>query len=205
MKNLIKINSLSWMFMSAVTLLSVSAYAQSTTTQTTTTTTTSKTTATDNKAEASTDANMLVEAYSSGMSEIKLAENVKARTVSDEVKTMAGTMITAHTELNNQIRALASTRKVTLPSELSKMQQAEIDILSKKSGMDLDDKYVDMLVSSHKKSVALYEKGSKAEDADIRTFFAENLPKVKEHLDMATDLKERMKVKESEERKSNMN
>jgi putative membrane protein len=151
------------------------------------------------------DANLLVEAFSSGMMEIKLAESIKSRTVIEDVKKISSTMIAAHTDMNNQIRQLAAAKKISLPTELTKAQADDLEAFNKKSAVDVNEEYVDLLVASHKKSVDLYEKGTKAEDADIRALFVKGLPVVKEHLSMATSLNEKMNKMDQEQRRSDSN
>ncbi len=151
------------------------------------------------------DANLLVDAFSSGMMEIRLAESIKARTVMEDVKKIAATMISTHTDMNNRIRQIATNKKISLPTELTKSQADDLEAFNKKSAVDVNEEYVDMLVASHKKSVDLYEKGTKAEDADIRALFVKGLPIVREHLQMATSLDEKMNQMDKEQRRSDMN
>ena len=151
------------------------------------------------------DANLLVDAFSSGMMEIKLAESIKSRTVVEDVKKIAATMISAHTDMNNQIRQIAANKKISLPTELTKAQANDLDAFNKRSAVDVNEEYSDLLVASHKKSVDLFEKGSKAEDADIRALFVKGLPVVREHLNMATELNQKMNKMEQEQRRSDMN
>ena len=132
---------------------------------------------------------LVTDAYSSGIAEVRIAENVQNRTTSPEIKALAATMISDHSTLNAKLKTLAANEKITLKTELTSEQQNDLDKLQKKSGMDLDAAYVDMLVSSHKKSVDLYEKGSRCDDdAEIRAYFAEALPKIKSHLEHVTRL-----------------
>ena len=150
------------------------------------------------------DANLLVDAYSSGMLEIKMAESIKGRTVMEEVKNISTTMIAAHTDMNNQIRKIAASKKISLPTELTKGQADDLEAFNKRSAVDVNEEYVDLLVASHKKSVDLFEKGSKAEDPEIRAFFMNGLPTVREHLQMAQNLDEKMNSLDKEQRKSDM-
>ncbi|MDQ3051677.1 MAG: DUF4142 domain-containing protein [Bacteroidota bacterium] len=139
------------------------------------------------------DADLLVEAYSSGMMEIRVAENVKGRTVSPELKELANRLEAEHNDLNNQILELAEKMSITLPAQLTEGQLKDVDNIAKKSGMDLDKAYIDMLVASHKKLEMLFEKGAKCEDSEISALFAAGLPRIKEHLEMAMNIKNSQK------------
>src|SRR5688572_17037446 len=80
------------------------------------------------------DEKLVAEAYNSGVAQIKVAESVKARTVSAEIKDITITMITDHANLNNKLRALAGSKNILLNSKLTSSQQKDIENLEKKIG-----------------------------------------------------------------------
>jgi putative membrane protein len=186
MKNLLKLS-----FMMSIALISMTSMAQTNTKK-------DAQNRNEEKFDDASDAKLLVNAYASGMAEVNLAEAVKSKTASDEIKNTSAMVITDHTDLNNQVRALASKKRISLPTQLSTAQQNEIDAITKYTGMEMDEAYIEQLIASHKKSEMLYEKGTKAEDAEIRAYFEKALPKIKQHLEMVTALKENMKTKDKE-------
>ncbi len=132
------------------------------------------------------DAKYVVDAYADGMMEIRMAERVQGRLLTDDAKHVAEMMIKEHTALNNEMRALAEQKQISLPTELTKNQQDDIDDCAKKTGIDLDKKYLDKTVSMHRNAIDLFEKANdKVNDADVRNAFATALPKLRNHLDMA--------------------
>ncbi len=194
MKNLIKSSAIVGAGVMTCMFLSLNSFAQTNTQK-------DAKEVNEDKFKNTKDADLLVEAYSSGMMEIRVAENVQGRTVSPELKEMASRLVADHTEMNDQIRALAEKMNVTLPSQLNEAQLKDVDNIAKKSGTDLDRAYTEMLVASHKKSEMLFEKGAKCEDSEISALFAAGLPKIKEHLEMAMSLKNSQK----QDDKSGMN
>lgn len=140
-----------------------------------------------------TDAKYVVDAYVGGMIEIRMAERVKDRLMTEDAKHVAEMMITEHTAMGNEMRALAATKQISLPTELTKNQQDDIDDLAEKTGMDLDKKYLDKTVSMHRNAIDVFEKGNdKANDADVKNAFATALPKLRNHLDMAITARDRV-------------
>ena len=134
---------------------------------------------------AETDAKYVVDAYTDGMIQTRMAERVKGMLTTQDAKSVADMMITEHTAMNNDMRALATKKNISLPTELSKNQQDDIDDVAKKTGMDLDEKYLDKVVSMHRDAVDLCEKAvEKVTDPEIQTAFATGLPKLRTHLDM---------------------
>ncbi len=198
MKNLFKVNSFHYITLVLFAALTYTANAQTNT----------KNEAQENNEAKFLDADdskLLVDAYSSGMLEIKLAESIKTRTVMDEIKTLAGTIIATHTDINKQIRELATKNKISLPTQLTKAQQNDVDNFNNQSAVDVNEEYVDLLVTSHKKSLDLFEKGTEADDTDIRALFVKGLPTIREHHDMANNLNDNMKKQDQEQRKSDTN
>jgi putative membrane protein len=140
-----------------------------------------------------TDAKYMVDAYADGLMEIRMAERMKDRLTTDDAKHVAEMMITEHTAMGNEMRALAAQKQISLPTELTKNQQDDIDDCAKKTGIDLDKKYLDKTVSMHRNAIDLFEKGNdKANDADVKNAFATALPKLRSHLDMAITARDRV-------------
>jgi putative membrane protein len=140
------------------------------------------------------DAQFVVDAYSAGLVEINMAQRAKELAVTSEAKSTADMMISAHTQMNADLAALADKKVITVPSALNDNQTKEINSLAEKKGRDFDEAFADKLVSSHKDAVSLFEKASTtASDQDIRNLFSTNLPTIRQHLDMATNLQDQLK------------
>jgi putative membrane protein len=95
-------------------------------------------------------------------------------------------MVDDHSRANDQLRQLASSRGVELPTDLDRSARREYDKLSKLSGADFDREYMKHMVSDHKKDVKDFEKEAKSgKDADVKSFAGSTLPTLQEHLQMA--------------------
>jgi len=141
-----------------------------------------------------TDAQYLVDAYSAGLVAINLAQRAKDLAVTTEVKNLAETMITAHTNLNADIAVLAARKQISIPDALNNDQTNEITSLCEKRGRDFDVAYTDKMMAAHKDAISLFEKASEnATDKDIRDFFNTALPEVRSHLDMTMNVKDALK------------
>ena len=80
--------------------------------------------------------------------------------------------------------------KVTLPTALDANHQKMLDDLKAKSGKDFDTSYDQTQVKAHQEAVALFEAYAKSGDnSELKTWAAETLPHLKEHLSMAQKLK----------------
>lgn len=148
----------------------------------------------DNDGEKAAD--KLVHAFSSNLYEIRASEEAAMNAATPEVKQLAGMLIAAHTKMNEEVKAMAATKDVTLPADLSDGQRRDLEKLGEKSGMDYDKEYTDQMKSKHEKAVDFYEKtADKCDDADIRTWASSTLPEVRSHLDMVKTTCESVKNK----------
>jgi len=135
------------------------------------------------------DRKFMMEAATGGMMEVELGRLAAQQGSSDAVKKFGQRMVDDHSKANEELMQLASTKGVTLPTELDAKHKSEVTKLSKMTGADFDRAYSKMMLSDHVKDVAEFEKQStKANDADLRAFSAKTLPTLQEHLQMAQAL-----------------
>lgn len=140
-----------------------------------------------------TDAKFIVDAYAAGMKEIRVSERVKDQLATADARSLATMMISEHTAINNKLRALAASKQISLPTDLTTGEENDINDLAKKSGNDLDKAYTNALISDHEDAVKLFDKASSnALDAEIRDLFEDNLPKIRMHLEMAKTTRDKL-------------
>jgi len=158
------------------------------------TTTSSTTTTTDRQATATTtaesnlsrnDRNFFEKAAKSGMKEVAVSQSVVDRLTNPQVKQFAQMMVDDHTGANAELASLAAAKGVTLPVQDTKLA----DKWSKKTD-ELDEDYMEEMVSDHKDAVKLFEDAAKSKDAEIAAFASKTLPKLQAHFTQAKTLKE---------------
>jgi putative membrane protein len=134
------------------------------------------------------DHNFFTTAAEDGMAEVELGKLAQQKGSSEQVKSFGATMVTDHTKAGDELKALAGSKGVTLPSTPGKHQK-DIDKLGKKSGADFDRDYAKHMVDAHKKAVSLFQKTAKSSgDADVKAFAAKTLPTLQQHLEHANTL-----------------
>lgn len=129
-------------------------------------------------------------AANSDMLEIQSSQLVPQKSDTKD-KTFAEQMIKDHTETSNKMKSLVDGGKVkvNLPTKMDSAHQAKLDKLKKLDGKDFSKQYEDMQVSAHKDAVSLFERyGKGGDNAELKTFANETLPKLQEHLKMAQEL-----------------
>ncbi|WP_341918207.1 DUF4142 domain-containing protein [Hydrocarboniphaga effusa] len=122
-------------------------------------------------------------AASSNMLEIEAAKLAQTKASRPELKSFAEQMIKDHTEASQKLQALATSKGVTLPTQLLGRHQQMLDALAKdKPGKDFDKDYENKMVLTHKEAVSLFDQTAKeAKDPQVKAFAAELLPKLQQH------------------------
>jgi len=135
---------------------------------------------------SSSDRKFMEKAAQGGMAEVKLGQLAAEKGSAPEVKQFGQRMVDDHSKVNDQLKGIASTKGVTLPTEIDKSAQKEYDKLSKLSGAQFDREYMNHMVSDHKKDISDFKKeADKAKDADVKQFASSTLPTLEEHLNLA--------------------
>ncbi len=128
-----------------------------------------------------------------GMAEVELGKMAAKQAQSTEVRQFGERMVVDHTKAGDELKQLASTKKVTLPAEINPKHKEVIEKLSKLKGADFDHEYVTAMVADHEKDVAAFENAVKGGvDADVKAFAAKTLPTLKAHLQMIRDIASKM-------------
>lgn len=132
------------------------------------------------------DRKFMENAAMGGMMEVEMGKLGQQKGQGQAVKDFAGKIVTDHTKANDELKALASSKGVTLPSSVDKAHAKHTEELGKKKADRFDHEYMEDMVKDHKKDIAEFEKQAKnGKDADVRAFAEKTLPTLREHLKMA--------------------
>ncbi len=137
------------------------------------------------------DTEFAVAAADGSMLEVQLGQLALTKASSPKVKEFAQSMVDDHSKANEELKSLAQTKNITLPSTISEEKQKDYDKLAEKSGADFDKAYSEFMVKDHKDDVDQFKKAAeKCEDAEIKSWAAEKLPVLENHLSMAESLED---------------
>ncbi len=132
------------------------------------------------------DAEFAVKAADGGMLEVKLGELAQQKGTSPEVKNLGKMMVDDHSKANEELKALAQTKNISLPTTLSEDCQKTYNDLAEKSGRDFDDAFTDHMVKDHKDDIDAFKKeAEKGDDPDLKSWAAGKISTLEHHLDMA--------------------
>ena len=140
----------------------------------------------NNKTVKEDDAKFMTKAASGGMMEVQLGQIAQQKAKDQRVKNFGAMMVRDHTKANDELKALAATKNIALPTALSDDHQKHVNDMEKMTGADFDKHYISMMVDDHKEDIGDFEKASgSAADADIKAFASKTLPVLRTHLDSA--------------------
>ena len=132
------------------------------------------------------DAEFAVAAADGGLLEVQLGLLAQHNSVTPEVKQLGKMMVDEHTKVNDELRALAAKRGISLPDRMSDKNQEKYDDFVKKTGSDFDKAYTEFMVKDHKEDIDKFKKEfDKGEYQEMRTWASEKVPTLEHHLDMA--------------------
>jgi putative membrane protein len=82
-----------------------------------------------------------------------------------------------------------------VPAEIDEQHQEPVETLSKMQGSQFDREFMRHMVKDHEKVVQLFSTVSQeSQDAEIKAFAAKTLPTLQEHLQLARQLAQQLKV-----------
>lgn len=140
------------------------------------------------------DTKFAVSAADGGMMEVELGKLAQQNGSAPEVKQFGQMMVDDHTAANNELKSLAQSKNITLPTTLSNDKQDKVNDLAKKTGHDFDVAYMDFMVDDHKEDIDEFkEEADKGNDADIKAWAAGKVATLESHLQMAENGKNSVK------------
>ena len=154
----------------------------------------------DAKEEAGTGQNddtneFAVKAANGGMLEVELGRLAAEKAASKDVKDFGNMMVKDHSKANDELKSIAATQNITLPSTLGEDEQKHVNEMAKLSGAEFDKKYVSMMVDDHKEDIDQFKKASEDKETNpaVKDFAVKTLPTLQKHMDAINAIDKKMK------------
>jgi putative membrane protein len=140
------------------------------------------------------DQEFVVKAASGGLMEVQLGQTAAQKANDPAVKEFAQRMVNDHGQVNNELKALAAQKNITIPATPGEDHQEDINKLGDKTGREFDRDYMKLMVEDHKDDVDKFEKAAKdCKDPDIKAFAAKHVAHLKGHLEQAQQIRDKIK------------
>ena len=137
------------------------------------------------------------DAAQGGMLEVKLGELAKEKGANQTVKQFGDRMIKDHSKANDKLKELATQKGVTLPTQLTRREESELERFQKLSGKEFDKAYAAHMVKDHHKDITEFQDAAKsAQDSDVKNFAQQTLPTLEDHHKLAQEMESSVKQQE---------
>jgi len=109
------------------------------------------------------------------------------------VKNFAQTLIDDHKQANSSLENAANSLNIEMPDELDADHMHMIHQLQGVSGPDFDRRFMDMMIADHRDDIARFESRASSPPANqIQSFASQTLPKLRQHLQKAQEIRKRI-------------
>ena len=134
--------------------------------------------------------NFVDEASAKGIAEIETAKLALDKSEAEDIRTFAQKMIDDHIQANQKLAELASQHDdLELSDEAKLMDKAKAMILQFREGDNFDQAYANNQVVAHEQTIELFREYVKnGENAELKQFAEQTLPKLEQHLMHAQEL-----------------
>jgi putative membrane protein len=138
--------------------------------------------------KAGSDQHFVMEAAKGGLAEVELGKLASDKASSDQVKQFGKRMVDDHSKANDELKSLAQSKNITLPTQVDPKDKAFVDRLSKLSGEQFDRAYMRHMLADHRKDVNAFRTESQSgKDPEVKAWAAKTLPTLEEHLKQAQE------------------
>lgn len=130
----------------------------------------------------------ITKAIQGNMAEVSMGQLAQQNGQSDAVKQYGQMLATDHGAANEKAQAVAQQMNVTVPTEPSRKQKADMAKMQKLNGAAFDKAFAQHAVMDHKKDIAEYTKASKMKGDPAGDYASQTLPDLQKHLEAAQAL-----------------
>ncbi|HYI86076.1 MAG TPA: DUF4142 domain-containing protein [Burkholderiales bacterium] len=120
------------------------------------------------------------------LAEVQAGKLGVSKASSPEVKKFAQSMVDDHGKHLSELRSMAKTKGMQLPSAPAKKHQAAMKKLQSASGAEFDKRFMTQMVKDHEDALKLVQDTAKnAKDAELKADAEKTAPVIQKHLDEA--------------------
>jgi len=139
-------------------------------------------------APATVDAAFVTDAMQGDNSEVAIGQLAQAQGASQKVKDFGKMLADDHGAHKAELVTLANTASIPVTDDPSPAGKTNLDKLKGLSGAEFDKQFKAMLIDSHTKGIAKYEKQAATGDSQTAALANKTLPTLRKHLDTANSL-----------------
>ncbi len=143
-----------------------------------------------------TDQTFMKNAAMGDEAEIQLGQMAQEKASSPGVKSFGQRMIKDHSDADDKLKNIAKSQHIALSVDLDPQHKNAAASLSRLSGPQFDQAYMNLMVQEHTKDVNDFKKeAADAHDGTIKQFAAATLPVLESHLNEAEQVAQQVNSK----------
>lgn len=140
------------------------------------------------------DNDFILEASSSSMMEIELAQFAEQNAQHPRVRNFASMIVRDHTKAMEDLKALANSKNINLPTVMEDDHRDKMRDIQEKRGLDFDREYMSEMINAHENDIDKFTKhAEEGNDSDLKAFAANTLPVLLMHQDSAKRINDAIK------------
>jgi putative membrane protein len=130
----------------------------------------------------------IIKTAQNNMAEIELGRTGVEKASNSDVKQFAQKLVDDHSKVLDELKSLASSKGIDLPSDVTAKHKSDKEHLMKYSGAEFDKNFMSHMVKAHQAGVSDFRQTSKkATDPDVKSLVDKTLPTLEQHLEMARE------------------
>jgi len=130
------------------------------------------------------DEKFVEKAAEGSLAEVEFSKLALQKSQTQQVMNFAQKMVEDHTAASMELKGIAQSEKLPVPTTMNSEHQAEFTRLNQLTGAEFDKAYIDAMHADHDKDVALFAAAAASEKIDpkLQGFAQRTLPVLRSHL-----------------------
>jgi len=132
------------------------------------------------------DTRFLMDVAEMQQEKISLGKLAQQKSNAVHVKRLGELMEIQHNKSYDELRAIARSKSISIPSSPTQESRNAYEKLEKKTGIEFDNAYCKLMIEHHEDAIGIFENAAaRSEDPNIRAWASQQLPTLRTHLDHA--------------------
>ncbi|MEJ1964923.1 MAG: DUF4142 domain-containing protein [Gammaproteobacteria bacterium] len=129
-----------------------------------------------------TDPTVFVKSAALGeLTSIELAKLAQSKSQDASIKSFAGRMLKDHDTIRKELAAIAKRKHLDVPTSLVYEDEQMLRQAAGKSNAEFDAWYARQMITENQKAIALFQRATKMQDAELAAFAKKTQPVLDEH------------------------
>jgi len=135
------------------------------------------------------ESNFARHACQAGVAGMEIGKLAARNTKNEPVRSLARRLVEDHAAAEKELNQLFVQKSLQAEPKLAEHLETSIARLAPLKGGEFDLAFKQQVIEDHEKAIAMFEKqAQEGTDIDLRAFAQKNLPRLREHLEMARAL-----------------